>query len=91
MNKYEQALKNLRAELRVSNSDIDILQELVNRATPNRVKQIEDHYFAETYDYDYTSGHCSCCGADVCCDETDVPNYCSNCGQKLLSVSTTSS
>ena len=85
MNKYEQALKNVRAELRVSNSDIDTLQELVNRATPNRVKQIEDHYFAETYDYDYTSCHCPCCGADVCCDEYDAePNYCFNCGQKLL-------
>ena len=41
MNKYEQALKNVRAE--TSTSDIDTLQELVNKATPNRVKQIEDH------------------------------------------------
>lgn len=84
MNKYEQALKNVRAELRVSNSDIDILQELVNRATPNRVKQIEDHYFAETYEYDYTSGNCPHCGANVYCDEYNTePNYCFNCGQKL--------
>ena len=57
MNKYEQALKNVRTESRVRDSDIDILQELVNRATPNRVKQIEDHYFAETYEYDYSSGN----------------------------------
>ena len=28
MNKYEQALKNVRAELRVSNSDIDTLQDV---------------------------------------------------------------
>ena len=84
MNKYEQALKNLRAELRVSNSDIDTLQELVNRATPNRVKQIEDHYFAETYEYDYSSGNCPHCGANVYCDEYDAElNYCFNCGQKL--------
>ena len=39
MNKYEQALKNVRAKLRVSNGDINILQELVNKATSNRVKQ----------------------------------------------------
>ena len=84
MNKYEQALKNVCAELRVSNSDIDTLQELVNRATPNRVKQIEDHYFAETYEYDYSSGNCPHCGANVYCDEYDAePNYCFNCGQKL--------
>ena len=84
MNKYEQALKNVRAELRVSNSDIDILQELVNRATPNKVKQIEDHYFAETYEYDYSSGNCHHCGANVYCDEYDAePNYYFNCGQKL--------
>lgn len=75
---------NVLAELGVSNSDINILQELVNKATPTKVKQIKDYYFAETYDYDYTSGHCPCCGADVCCDETNAPNYCSNCGQKLL-------
>ena len=85
MNKYEQALKNIRAELRASNSNIDILQELVNRATPNRVKQIEDHYFAETYEYDYSSGNCPHCGASVYCDEYNAePNYCFNCGQKLL-------
>ena len=84
MNKYEQALKNVRAELRVSNSDIDTLQELVNRATPNRVKQIEDHYFAETYEYDYSSGNCPHCGANVYCDEYDAePHYCFTCGQKL--------
>ena len=84
MNKYEQALKNVCAELRVSNSDIDTLQELVNRATPNRVKQIEDHYFAETYEYDYSSGNCPHYGANVYCDEYDAePNYCFNCGQKL--------
>ena len=84
MGRYKQALKNIRAELRASDNNINILQELVNRATPTNVKQIEDHYFAETYDYDYTSGYCPCCGADVCCDETNAPNYCSNCGQKLL-------
>ena len=84
MNKYEQALKNVRAELRVSNSDIDTLQELVNRATPNSVKQIEEHYLAETYEYDYSSGNCPHCGANVYCDEYDAePNYCFNCGQKL--------
>ena len=84
MNKYEQALKSVRVELRVSNSDIDILQELVNRATPNRVKQIEDHYFAETYEYDYSSGNCPHCGTSVYCDEYNAePNYCFNCGQKL--------
>ena len=65
MNKYEQALKNLRAELRVSNSDIDILQELVNRAIPNKIKKIEDHYLIDTYEYDCTSGNCPHCGANV--------------------------
>ena len=85
MNKYEQALKNVRAELRVNSSDIDTLQELVNRATPNRVKQIEDHYFAETYEYDYSSGNCPHCGANIYCDEYNAaPSYCFNCGQKLL-------
>lgn len=84
MNRYKQALKNVCAELRVSNSDIDILQELVNKATPNKVKQIEDHYFAETYEYDYTSGNCPHCGTNVYCDEYNAePNYCFNCGQKL--------
>ena len=85
MNKYEQALKNICAELRASDNDINILQELVNRATPTKVKQIEEHYLVETYEYDYTSGNCPHCGADVYCDEYNAePNYCFNCGQKLL-------
>ena len=49
---YMKEVANVLAELGVSNSDINILQELVSRATPTNVKQIKDHYFAETYDYD---------------------------------------
>ena len=76
---------NVLAELGVSNSDINILQELVNKATPTKVKQIKDHYFAETYEYDYSSGNCPHCGANIYCDEYNAaPSYCFNCGQKLL-------
>lgn len=65
-------------------NELDILKELVDRATPKKVKLMEDYYFPETNDYDYTSGYCPYCGTGVCRDETHIPNYCSNCGQKLL-------
>ena len=94
-NKYQLALNYLIENIEMLNRHSDgafclpygskkKLQELVNRATPNRVKQIEDHYFAETYEYDYSSGNCPHCGNNVYCDEYDAePNYCFNCGQKL--------
>ena len=38
-NKYERALENVRAEWGTSDCDIDILEELVERATPKKPNQ----------------------------------------------------
>ena len=44
---------------------------------------IEDHYLAETYDYDYSNAECSCCKAGFSFDEYHRPSYCSECGAKF--------
>ena len=41
-NKYERALENVRAEWGTSDRDIDILQELVDRATPKKLVEYQE-------------------------------------------------
>ena len=62
-----------------------VIEELVDRATPKpkKVICITDHYFPETYDYDYSSGQCPNCKTYISFDETYQPAYCDKCGQAL--------
>ena len=76
MNKYEEALENVRLEWGTSQRDIDILEELVDRATPKR--PIEDEIQDIRYVTKYT---CPTCGGKF---TGTVSNYCYHCGQKLL-------
>lgn len=75
MNKYEKALENVRAEWGTSDRDIDILQELVDRATPE--KPIEDEIQDIRYVAKYT---CPTCGGKF---TGTLAKYCYHCGQKL--------
>lgn len=75
MNKYERALENVRAEWGTSDRDIDILQELVDRATPE--KPIEDEIQDIRYVTKYT---CPTCGGKF---TGTLAKYCYHCGQAL--------
>ena len=83
LEEYEQALENVRAEWGTSDRDIDILQELVDRATPEKPILLHSGYddgseICDTWD-------CPNCGETfVIEDDTGKCNYCPNCGQKLL-------
>ena len=59
------------------------LKEAVEKQIPKIPVNLQDHYFSETYDYDYTSFNCPCCGEELTSDEYHQPNFCPNCGQKL--------
>lgn len=76
MNKYERALENVRAEWGTSDRDIDILQELVDRATPE--KPIEDEPSRIRYIPTYV---CPSCGQRF---SGMISNFCYHCGQALL-------
>ena len=81
-NKYERALENVRAEWGTSDHDIDILDELVERATDKTVKWelgYEDGYGLHTIYIE-----CPKCGYSFTDDEIDRKvNYCPECGQSL--------
>lgn len=94
MNKYEKAIDNVarycsdyrtgifppRHEL---SNELDILMELVEKATPIKPILLHSGYddgseIRDTWD-------CPNCGETfVIEDDTDKCNYCPNCGQKLL-------
>lgn len=83
LEEYEQALENVRAEWGTSDRDIDILQELVDRATPTKPILLHSGYddggeICDTWDCP------NCDETFVIEDDTDKCNYCPNCGQKLL-------
>ena len=59
------------------------LKEAVEKQMPKMPVNLQDHYFPETYDYDYTSFNCPCCGEELTSDEYHQPKFCPNCGQKL--------
>lgn len=90
---YQKALDYLRMLERKENLfftnqvapqiNCDVLQELVDKATPKKVKNKQDHYTYETYDYEYTSGNCPCCNNGIYCDELNDTIYCPCCGQKI--------
>lgn len=64
------------------NEAIKILQELVNKATPKKLNNEENHYVFETYDLSHVSGDCPNCGRKLYYDEYDEDlNYCQYCGQ----------
>lgn len=58
--------------------------DLVDKVTPKKVKNMNDHYIYETYDYDYTDGNCPNCGRSLAYDEYNRTEWCPYCGQRLL-------
>ena len=93
MSKYEEALSSILFTMHYrvkpkklgycEDENFKILQELVDKATPKKVKNIENHYLFETYELDHTSGNCPNCNKGVSCDEYYQIEFCPDCGQKL--------
>ena len=81
MNKYEEALENVRAEWGTSDRDINILEELVEKATPRTPEYVADGYADGELVYD--TWVCPNCGTSYEVDYDEF-EYCPNCGQKLL-------
>lgn len=65
------------------NEAIEVLQELVDKATPKKVNNEENHYVFETYELSHVSGDCPNCGSTFYYDEYETLNYCQHCGQAL--------
>lgn len=86
-NKYQKALKRIRNDyLNNHNPDCDILEELVDKATPLKPQ--------EAYVVDGTYYICPCCGhiiedfsnmqdKDLKKYVIEIDKYCKTCGQKL--------
>ena len=62
---------------------LENLQELVDKATPKKVNNEENHYVFETYELSHVSGDCPNCGSTFYYDEYETLNYCQHCGQAL--------
>ena len=77
MNKYQKSLENIFETRCVKNKDISLLQELVDKETPKKVKK---KIKAVSPIHDIVIGTCLNCGEE---DLKENCNYCSNCGQKL--------
>lgn len=81
-NKYQEALHNLRQIEQERNTwDIscDVLQELIDRATPLKpTEKLIEVYYRETPLHYY----CPICDYWVG-DESEQQNYCLNCGQAI--------
>ncbi len=60
-----------------------VMQELVDKATPKKVNNEENHYVFETYELSHVSGDCPNCGSTFYYDEYETLNYCQHCGQAL--------
>ena len=78
MNKYQEALDNVWAEWGTSDRDIDILQELVDRATP--IKPVE---YQELSCVNYLCPICENKYHDSVNNRKYI-KYCPICGQALL-------
>lgn len=75
-NKYQKALKRIRNDyLNNHNPDCDILEELVEKATPKKAKPMYIPLVSTPY-------RCPCCGTLVK-NEIEEFNYCHNCGQAI--------
>lgn len=85
MNKYKIALSDIMCFVPFGELEEQekILQELVEKATPKKVKNITDYYSVEIDEYEYTLGYCPYCNKDIIFDKYYQLNYCSECGQKL--------
>ena len=75
MNKYEKALDNVSAEWGTSDRDIDILEELVDRATPKKLIKYEElscvNYVCPICENKYYDSE----------NNRKYIKYCPNCGQ----------
>lgn len=88
MNKYQKAFENIKNECaKYHNFDIvddfETLKELVDKATPKKVKNMNDQLNFKTGDFEYRSGECPVCGKENGCNEFNENEYCRGCGQKL--------
>ena len=77
MNKYEEALEWLMAGNDSCGTEWDLLQELVDKATPKK----PDKYVLLERDYlgFPTQGYCKTCGTSLLVKN----NYCGRCGQAI--------
>lgn len=91
MNDYKKALDYLRMlerkeSLFFSNQvapqvNCDVMQELVEKATPKKVEEKED--ICDVVEYVYTRGKCPKCKSYVAYDGYDRYDYCQYCGQAI--------
>lgn len=72
---YERALENVRLEWGTSDRDIDILQELVDRATPIKPIKSEEQDIRYVTKYECPNCHQYFTGR--------ISKYCYHCGQAL--------
>ena len=93
MNKYQEAINyvvdrylDIDYQEKPMNDDTKYaltLQELVERATPKKVKNMKDQLNFKTGDFEYRSGECPVCGKENGCNEFNENEYCRGCGQRL--------
>lgn len=93
MNKYQETLNYLRMLERkemlfftnqvAPQKNCDVLQELVDKATPKKVEKQED--ILDCDEYVYTRGTCPNCKQWICNEYSDGYDYdfCQYCGQAL--------
>ena len=77
MNEYQEALDFAKKHLdsKQDLEKVEVLQELVNKATPEKAKPMYLPLVSTPY-------RCPCCGALVK-SEIEEFNYCHNCGQAI--------
>ena len=62
---------------------VEELKEAKEKQIPKKPKNIKDYLFPETYDYDYSTADCPCCGESFSFDESYQINFCNGCGQAI--------
>jgi len=94
MNEYQEALNcftecwgctkpeyynDVMNKLRIEKERKELLQNLVDKATPKKPLKQEWGYNYQSYGGGYTSGECPDCGSSVGSGD----NYCSRCSKKI--------
>lgn len=62
---------------------VEELKEAKEKQIAKKPKNIKDYFFPETYDYDYSTADCPCCGENFSFDESYQINFCNGCGQAI--------
>ena len=72
-------LKSMPEQIKVFEMAIEALEKQIAK----KPKNIKDYFFPETYDYDYSTADCPCCGENFSFDESYQINFCNGCGQAI--------